>query len=146
MQQAFKETFAEFRKEWSRLCDHQAKTQLEMAPNFNVFRLLKFERYEIKLHTRLLRELLNPAGSHGQGNRFLRSFMELIVQKLGSDKAKAFARLDDDLCLLVPRHSAPGPTAAACTAASAGGQPCPISRTPSTPRYSEAGLSKIARH
>lgn len=42
--------------------------------NFNIFRILRPEHDEVKLHSRFLFELLNPKGSHGMGDIFLRSF------------------------------------------------------------------------
>lgn len=38
--------------------------------NFNIFNVLKISRRETVLHTPLIAELLNPYGSHGQGNVF----------------------------------------------------------------------------
>lgn len=43
--------------------------------NFNVFRVLKLEASEVRLHSAFLGELLNPRGSHGQKDRFLRLFL-----------------------------------------------------------------------
>ena len=42
---------------------------------FNVFRMCKVDHYE-NLHSAILAELLNPEGSHGQGDIFLRLFLE----------------------------------------------------------------------
>lgn len=44
--------------------------------NFNIFRLLRSAHDEVKLHSRFLFELLNPRGSHGLGDIFLRSFAQ----------------------------------------------------------------------
>jgi hypothetical protein len=52
------------------------------APDFNVFRMLRLERRETKLHSRFLAELLDPNGLHGQENLFLSEFLEL-AQKSG---------------------------------------------------------------
>ena len=43
--------------------------------NFNIFRILKIERSEVRMHSALLAELLNPNGSHGCGNIFLELFI-----------------------------------------------------------------------
>ena len=42
---------------------------------FNVFRLCKVDHYET-LHSAILAEWLNPKGSHGQGDLFLRLFLQ----------------------------------------------------------------------
>ena len=51
------------------------------APNFNVFRVLRLERKELITHSPFLANLLNPAGTHAQGDLFLRLFIERLVQK-----------------------------------------------------------------
>lgn len=44
---------------------------------FNIFSVLKIETDEVATHSRLISELLNPKGTHGQGNRFLEKFIQL---------------------------------------------------------------------
>jgi hypothetical protein len=44
--------------------------------NFNVFRVLKIHSDEVRMHSALLGELLNPQGSHGQNDVFLKLFIE----------------------------------------------------------------------
>ena len=44
------------------------------APQFNLFHLLGVAKAEVTTHTALLANLLNPAGSHGQGTLFLETF------------------------------------------------------------------------
>ena len=46
--------------------------------NFNVFRLLGLEEYEVKLHSPFITELLNPKGSHHQGPVFLEMFLQQV--------------------------------------------------------------------
>ena len=52
------------------------------APSFNIFRLLGVTRDEVRTHSSFLAELLNPAGTHGQGDIFLRNFMEYCKSEL----------------------------------------------------------------
>jgi len=40
--------------------------------NFNIFRILKVESSEVKTHSAFIAELLNPNGSHGQKDTFLK--------------------------------------------------------------------------
>ncbi len=44
--------------------------------NFNVFRVLKIHSDEVKMHSALIGELLNPNGSHGQGDVFFKLFLK----------------------------------------------------------------------
>lgn len=46
--------------------------------HFNLFRILGVERLEVSTHSAILRELLDPRGSHGQGAVFLRRFVEVL--------------------------------------------------------------------
>jgi hypothetical protein len=46
--------------------------------SFNLFRILGVERLEVSTHSAILRELLDPRGSHGQGAVFLRRFVEVL--------------------------------------------------------------------
>jgi hypothetical protein len=54
----------------------QMREQVE-APLFNVFRLLKLQELE-KNHSKILANLLNPSGTHGQKTLFLEGFLDLI--------------------------------------------------------------------
>lgn len=49
--------------------------------NFNIFRILKLESAEVKTHSAFIAELLNPQGSHGQKDAFLRLFIKLFCFK-----------------------------------------------------------------
>lgn len=48
--------------------------------NFNVFSVMGMESDEVKTHSRIIAELLNPKGSHSQGSIFLRYFFEEIEE------------------------------------------------------------------
>jgi hypothetical protein len=43
--------------------------------HFNIFQILRVGHLEVKTHSPILGELLNPKGSHGQGSTFLRLFL-----------------------------------------------------------------------
>lgn len=63
-------------------------TQLS-GENFNVFRILKLESKEVRTHSAFLGELLNPAGSHGMKDIFLKLFIEQIgFPEFDTDSAK----------------------------------------------------------
>ena len=44
--------------------------------NYNIFRILKVHSKEVRLHSAILADLLNPQGTHEQGDVFLRLFIE----------------------------------------------------------------------
>lgn len=46
---------------------------------FNIFSILKAETDEVKTHSAFLAELLNPNGTHGQGDLFLKNFLKIIA-------------------------------------------------------------------
>ena len=47
--------------------------------NFNVFSILDRESDEVKTHSAIIAELLNPQGSHSQGTLFLQLFLEKLL-------------------------------------------------------------------
>lgn len=49
------------------------------APNYNVFEILKIRHYEARVHTPFLANLLNPFGSHMQGDLFYQSFLDKVM-------------------------------------------------------------------
>lgn len=62
---------------------------------FNVFDVLQLSRNEVRFHSAFIAELLNPSGSHGLGDKFLKAFVEIIFgnrdQKFsGNDFKKVF--------------------------------------------------------
>ncbi len=65
---------ARFAAERSNLQRKEQSWQMAKAPNFNIFRALGLQRRESK-HSRFLAELLDPRGSHAQGDRFLTAFL-----------------------------------------------------------------------
>jgi hypothetical protein len=49
-----------------------------LGQNFNIFNVLKLDTDEVRLHSRYLADLLNPFGSHGYRDEFLKTFLLLI--------------------------------------------------------------------
>jgi len=56
------------------------KEKREMGHDFNIFSIMGMERSEVKTHSAMIAELFNPRGSHGQGDIFLRTFLEVIKE------------------------------------------------------------------
>ncbi|WP_224960786.1 PDDEXK-like family protein [Geomonas subterranea] len=72
------------------------------APRFNIFEILGVSHYEVSTHSALLRELLDPSGTHGQGNLFFRLFLEHLSTKgiIRSSDMPSFTNdvYDDYIC------------------------------------------------
>ena len=49
---------------------------------FNLFSIMRMERNEDWTHSSIITELLNIAGSHGQGNKFIKLFIDYINQNV----------------------------------------------------------------
>ncbi len=60
---------------------------------FNIFSILRREDDEVKLHSRFIRELLNPKAEHKQKEKFLKEFLSIL--KEGKELANFFS--DDEL-------------------------------------------------
>lgn len=50
--------------------------------NFNIFSVMGMESNEVKTHSAIIGELLNPKGSHGLEDKPLKLFVELVVKPL----------------------------------------------------------------
>ena len=57
----------------------QQEERNRKGENFNLFSILSIERYELK-HSALIANLLDPEGSHGCGDAFLRAFFEIALK------------------------------------------------------------------
>lgn len=53
------------------------------APGYNVFEILMIRHYEARVHTPFLVNLLNPNGSHMQGDLFYQSFLTEVLKEKG---------------------------------------------------------------
>lgn len=49
---------------------------------FNIFSIMKMERDEVRTHSAMIAELLNPKGRHGQGAVFLKAFLSTLKPQL----------------------------------------------------------------
>ena len=74
--------------------------RFRQGKEFNIFRVQRILNDEVKI-CRLIRELLDPRGSHGQGSVFLRLFLET----LGWAKIRQIAGEDYDKATLQARYS-----------------------------------------
>ena len=58
----------------------QQEERNRKGENYNLFSILSIERYELK-HSALIANLLDPKGSHGCGDAFLRAFFEIALKE-----------------------------------------------------------------
>lgn len=56
----------------------QEKYRSDYTPRFNIFSVLHKKHDERRLHSRFIASLLNPNGSHEQGNIFLKEFIDRL--------------------------------------------------------------------
>ena len=63
------------------LVQAQQEERNRKGENYNLFSILSIERYELK-HSALIANLLDPKGSHGCGDAFLRAFFEIALKDL----------------------------------------------------------------
>lgn len=85
---------------------HELRRRLN---SFNIFAALGVSQREIR-HSRMLRWLLDPSGSHGQRDRFLRTFIALVTDKKAG-KIGSYADFiceceDDRIDILLVNHRA----------------------------------------
>ena len=60
----------------SKTSEHYEKIAKLSGEGFNVFRTLNLESSEVQMHSAFLAEFLNPKGTHGQEDLYLRLFVE----------------------------------------------------------------------
>lgn len=48
--------------------------------NFNIFNTIGISTSEVNLHSAIISELLNPQGSHGLNDLFLKSFINILLK------------------------------------------------------------------
>jgi len=78
----FKRSFEKLKLGWGNRRQKVISYSKTNACDFNIFQALGVKRRELS-HSALLAELFNPNGSHGQGEVFLKSFLQEICQKPG---------------------------------------------------------------
>lgn len=65
--------------------------------NFNVFRILGLQASENRTHSAFLRELLDPRGTHGMGDAFLKAFIRMLRSKISHVEALRMDQLIEEL-------------------------------------------------
>ncbi len=57
-------------------------------PQYNLFRVLRSDSDEVRLHSRFLTDILNPKGSHNHGKAFLTEFLQQLSIEISDDDIK----------------------------------------------------------
>lgn len=65
--------------------------------NFNIFSILQMESDEVATHSRIIAELLNPKGSHGQKDKFLLLFKDLFAKELELITSDCTVKVEHDI-------------------------------------------------
>lgn len=58
------------------ISNHYREIEKLTGEEFNVFKIIELQSSEVRLHSAILTDLLNPLGSHGQGDLFLKIFVK----------------------------------------------------------------------
>lgn len=69
----------DFFKSFSAIHQQILEEKKRDTPDYNLFHILRIRHLETVTHTPFLVNLLNPEGSHAQGDLFLRSFLQKVV-------------------------------------------------------------------
>lgn len=80
MENLLKQVFEIFKK--------HNKLAEQSGNNYNVFNVINVTTSEVRLHSKFISELLNPKGSHGQGDIFLKLFTEKFKIDMNTKSAK----------------------------------------------------------
>ena len=87
----------------SRLIKEHEEKELKSGGKFNIFSILNMETDEVRTHSTLITELLNPKGSHGLGDKPLKLFIEQmnLQSKLnGFNYSSAKAKTEESVGLI----------------------------------------------
>lgn len=69
--------------------------QRQKGETFNLFSILKMERREVETHSALIYDLINPEGSHSQGKKYLKLFVDNVLSLKGFDFTNINVKRED---------------------------------------------------
>jgi hypothetical protein len=83
-----------------RIRDKYSFFEEKTGAKFNIYSVARIERMEELVHSRMITELLNPKGSHGQGNVFLEIFLRTAFpDELSLDCERAIVEAERPFCI-----------------------------------------------
>ncbi len=68
----------------------QRREKRSRGENYNIFQILDLMSDEVRLHSSFIASLLNPKGIHGQNDKYLKAFMEMLHKKNPSKVSSEF--------------------------------------------------------
>jgi len=77
----FRNEFNLLSRSYSLMINEWRDKNTKYASEFNIFRILGVAHYEVSTHSAFLKELLDSKASHGQGNLFFHSFLEMLERR-----------------------------------------------------------------
>lgn len=75
---------------------HQNELDRVTGEQFNLFQILRIGHYEVSTHSRILGDLLDPNGTHGQGPVFLQLFIKQVQSHFADEDAVGITLFDPD--------------------------------------------------
>ena len=96
MEEFKKEVLDDFKNRLLKLNEEIIKVEeksRKKGDKFNIFSILGIQRKEVETHSFLLYDLINPNGSHYQGDLYLRIFLKEILKE--KDDFKIYNLLDN---------------------------------------------------
>ena len=86
----YSDNFLRLKIEYLQLKNDYRNSNKALAEDFNIFKILNVEHYEVTTHSSMLRELLDSTGTHGQGNLFFLEFLAMLSEKGIISKSNIF--------------------------------------------------------
>jgi len=77
----FRTAFSKIRYRIDRIKKESKRINKYYARDYNIFNVLKIHKDEDRTHSPFLANLLNPNGEHGQGEIFVKAFLEYLSKK-----------------------------------------------------------------
>ena len=106
MEEFKKEVLDDFKNRLLKLNEEIIKVEeksRKKGDKFNIFSILGIQRKEVETHSFLLYDLINPNGSHYQGDLYLRIFLKEILKE--KDDFKIYNLLDNAKNIKVDRET-----------------------------------------
>jgi len=76
---------------------YYSQLSTQSGEGFNLFKVINMTHNETSVHSRFIAELLNPKGSHGQGDAFLKIFTELFCRNLNFDYSTVNTKVEKSI-------------------------------------------------
>lgn len=75
--------------------ENTKKEKLSYGEYFNIYSVLRLYEQEVNLHSRMIKELLNVKGNHGQKDAYLKAFIEIVFENMYTIDSKSVITTDE---------------------------------------------------